>query len=210
MIPVLLGALVANPIAKAIGVNPIVAGAIGIGGVLAANALNNKEDVNECTVAETASLLGISEYTVKKKIRDGELAGHIVGKKYMVPIESINEYSQRVGKSGQILGQQSQPQLQQIPKELRDSLKNLSEEIWNDSTLLQDFIDSTRLQQEIKTLEREKLELSKEIATKNGNIENDIELSQQIMDKKIQELQLAQAIKICEAQIHYLEKLPQK
>ena len=54
-----------------------------------------KED-EECTVAEAADLLGLSEYTVKKKIREKELVGRIVGKKYMLSLASVQEYSKRV------------------------------------------------------------------------------------------------------------------
>ena len=188
MIPVLLAAaLVANA------------------GLAVANFAKNNDDRQECSVSEAANLLGISEYTVKKKIREGDLNGHIVGKKYMIPIDSINEYSKKVGKSGQVLGEPSKQLIQNNSSNIKDSLEGLSEEIWNNPILLQGFIDGIKLQQEIIKIEIDKIELSIEIAKKNNNDDEVLELNQQIMDKKIHNLQIAQAVKICETQIHYLK-----
>lgn len=65
---------------------------------------NFSDEKKEYTVAEAADLLGISQYTVKKKIREKKLLGRIDGKKYMVFAESIQEYSKNAKKSGHILG----------------------------------------------------------------------------------------------------------
>lgn len=155
---------------------------------------NSSKDDEECTVAEAADLLGLSEYTVKKKIREKELVGRIVGKKYMVSLASIQEYSKRVGKSGQVLGESS-----------LDS-PGISEEVWNNPTSLQALVETTKLQQEILSIECKKLELTKKRAIKAADDDQVDELSLQIMDKEIQGRELSKWIKLCEAQILVLKE----
>ena len=66
---------------------------------------NFSDEKKEYTVAEAADLLGISQYTVKKKIREKKLLGRIDGKKYMVFAESIQRsIHKNAKKSGHILG----------------------------------------------------------------------------------------------------------
>lgn len=154
---------------------------------------NTSNGNEECTVAEAANLLGLSEYTVKKKIRDKKLIARIVGKKYMVSLASIQEYSRKTGKSGQILG------------ESYLDIDGISEDIWNNSTLLQAFIESAKLQQNILSLECKKLELSKKMLTKTDDDKVN-ELSQQIMDKEILSLEVAKNIKLCEMRLLSLEE----
>ncbi|WP_462258345.1 helix-turn-helix domain-containing protein [Dialister invisus] len=154
---------------------------------------NTSNGDEECTVAEAANLLGLSEYTVKKKIRDKKLIARIVGKKYMVSLASIQEYSRKTGKSGQILG------------ESYLDIDGISEDIWNNSTLLQAFIESAKLQQNILSLECKKLELSKKMLTKTDDDKVN-ELSQQIMDKEILSLEVAKNIKLCEMRLLSLEE----
>lgn len=154
---------------------------------------NTSNGDEECTVAEAANLLGLSEYTVKKKIRDKKLIARIVGKKYMVSLASIQEYSRKTGKSGQILG------------ESYLDIDGISENIWNNSTLLQAFIESAKLQQNILSLECKKLELSKKMLTKTDDDKVN-ELSQQIMDKEILSLEVAKNIKLCEMRLLSLEE----
>ena len=137
--------------------------------------------------------MGLSEYTVKKKIRDKKLIARIVGKKYMVSLASIQEYSRKTGKSGQILG------------ESYLDIDGISEDIWNNSTLLQAFIESAKLQQNILSLECKKLELSKKMLTKTDDDKVN-ELSQQIMDKEILSLEVAKNIKLCEMRLLSLEE----
>lgn len=152
-----------------------------------------KED-EECTVAEAADLLGLSEYTVKKKIREKELIGRIVGKKYMVSLASVQEYSKRVGKSGQVLGEQAV------------DVDGIPEEVWNNPTLLKTFIESTKLQKDILSIECKKLELEKKRALKASDEDQVDELSLQIMDKEIQGRELAKVINLCETQILFLKE----
>lgn len=154
---------------------------------------NLKED-EECTVAEAADLLGLSEYTVKKKIREKELIGRIVGKKYMVSLASVQEYSKRVGKSGQVLGEQV------------FDVGGIPEEVWNNPTLLKKFIESTKLQKDILSIECKKLELEKKKAVKAADEDQVDELSLQIMDKEIQGRELAKVINVCETQILFLKE----
>ena len=152
-----------------------------------------KED-EECTVAEAADLLGLSEYTVKKKIREKELVGRIVGKKYMVSLASVQEYSKRVGKSGQVLGEQAV------------DVGGIPEEVWNNPTLLKTFIESTKLQKDILSIECKKLELEKKRAVKAADEYQVDEISLQIMDKEIQGRELAKVINVCETQILFLKE----
>ncbi len=154
---------------------------------------NTSNGDEECTVAEAANLLGLSEYTVKKKIRDKKLIARIVGKKYMVSLASVQEYSKQTGKSGQILG------------ESYLDIDGISEDIWNNSTLLQAFIESAKLQQNILSLECKKLELSKKMLTKTDDDKVN-ELSQQIMDKEILSLEVAKNIKLCEMRLLSLKE----
>lgn len=154
---------------------------------------NLKED-EECTVAEAADLLGLSEYTVKKKIREKELIGRIVGKKYMVSLASVQEYSKRVGKSGQVLGEQV------------FDVGGIPEEVWNNPTLLKKIIESTKLQKDILSIECKKLELEKKKAVKAADEDQVDELSLQIMDKEIQGRELAKVINVCETQILFLKE----
>lgn len=159
----------------------------------AASEKTSNED-KECTAAEAAELLGLSEYTVKKKIREEELNGRIVGKKYMVPMASIQEYSKRVGKSGKILG------------ELSLDVEGISNEVWNNPTLLEAFIESTKLQKEIVSIECKKLELTKKRAVKSSDEDQVDDLSMQIMDKEIQGRELAKTIKICETRMLFFKE----
>lgn len=219
MLPILLGALavcdskIAKDLGKVVGsevLGGIVAGTVAgglVGGAVgAAIGILNKDDVQEVDVGEAANLLGISEYTVKKKIRDGELEGRIVGKKYMLPIESIKKYSQKIGKSGQILGQPVQSQ-DLVENYLKDpELQKEVEESWNNSIILKNLIDTLEIQKNIVILEKEKLVLSQKLAEKNNNEEDNIKLSQQIMDKEIKVLQFETEIKRCEAQLRYLQE----
>ena len=156
---------------------------------------NFSDEKKEYTVAEAADLLGISQYTVKKKIREKKLLGRIDGKKYMVFAESIQEYSKNAKKSGHILGD---------PVSGEES----ATEAWKNPALLEKSIESARLQQEIFSLEMEKLELSKKMAKKSNDEDQVDKLSQQIIDKKIQILEISKEIKIFEAQILYLSEHP--
>lgn len=171
--------------------------AIAIGSIMSKASLTNGDksssDKEECTVAEAAKLLGLSEYTVKKKIREKELVGRIVGKKYMVSTESIQAYSKKAGKSGQILGAPASGE-----PTADDAMKN--------PNLLQKSIESAELQQEIISLEIEKLEISKKIAERSKDEDLVDRLKQQIINKKIQKLELSKQIKVFETQILYLKE----
>ena len=166
---------------------------------------DNKNE--ECTVEEASDLLGISEYTIKKKIREGDLKGRIVGKKYMIPIESIYEYSKKVKKSGKILGVQesnaTESALDAIPDDLKNQFIEKFEEIWNSKILLKNFIESLKIEKEIITLKIKKLELQK--AQVSNDMQN--ELEQQILDKQIRSMKIAQFVKICEMRIYSLEEI---
>ena len=148
----------------------------------------------ECTVAEAADLLGLSEYTVKKKIRDKEIVGRIVGKKYMVSLASVQEYSKRVGKSGQSLGEQPV------------DVGGIPEEAWNNPTLLKTFIEMAKLQQNILSIEGKKLELEKKRAIKGSDEDQVDELSLQIMNKEIQIGGLEKDIKTLETRVLSLQE----
>lgn len=184
--------------------------AIGIGKAFTNSAENgcfsdNKNE--ECTVEEASDLLGISEYTIKKKIREGDLKGRIVGKKYMIPIESIYEYSKKVKKSGKILGVQesnaTESALDAIPDDLKNQFIEKFEEIWNSKILLKNFIESLKIEKEIITLKIKKLELQK------VQVSNDMqnELEQQILDEQMRSMKIAQFVKICEMRIYSLEEI---
>ena len=62
----------------------------------------NEQSKNNYTTKEAAEILGISEYTVRKKIRDEELkAIKIPGEAgYRISKEELERYSEKAGKSG--------------------------------------------------------------------------------------------------------------
>lgn len=193
------------PFLALIGVAFGIAGATSIFG----SEENENENAEECTVSEAADILGLSEYTVKKKVREGALEARLAGKRYMISTASVNAYAKKFGRIGQKPPSQKNTSVVTVPAEIREALKEVSEEIWNNATLLQDTIDSLTLQQKIIDLEIQKTELTKDMATK-ANAEDKEEkidkASQDILNLKIKKLQLSQAVKLCEAQIHYLEE----
>lgn len=164
---------------------------VGVGAALS----QDMDEKDECTVAEASKLLGLSQYTIKKKIREKKLLGRIDGKKYMVSRKSIQEYFKKYKKPGQVLG--TTP----------ENIFGIPDEIWNSPELLPASIESVKLQQTIYSLEIEKLKIEKKIAEKSDDpaakakVDN---LSKQIIDKDIQKLNLATVISASEARILYL------
>ena len=178
---------------------PTVGSVVGTVGAaaLAFNSTNDmsskKTNTEEFTVPEAAEMLGLSEYTIKKKIREGALSGRIVGKKYMVSKRSLEEYAKNAGKSNTIRSVYSFDE---------EFVKTL-----DDIPSVQTILDQTKIQQEIFNIECKKLELEKKMASKKNDEDQIHEISQKIMDTTIQSLQCSQIIKLCEAQIIHLKKL---
>lgn len=98
MLPFLLGGTIGKAIGAAVG--GVVGGAvIGAGVTNIAGALTGKSNVFYNT-KEASSLLDISEYTVRKKIREGELKAEVVPGKsgYRISKEDLDEYMANKGK----------------------------------------------------------------------------------------------------------------
>lgn len=84
---------------------PLLLGALAVGAGVATiveKENNNTQKKNNYTTKEAAEILGISEYTVRKKIRDEELkAIKIPGEAgYRISKEELERYSEKAGKSG--------------------------------------------------------------------------------------------------------------
>ena len=73
----------------------------------------------------------------------------------MVSLASVQEYSKRVGKSGQVLGEQAV------------DVGGIPEEVWNNPTLLKTFIESTKLQKDILSIECKKTRTGKKEGSKS-------------------------------------------
>lgn len=69
----------------------ILAAAAGAAGTIAVSKIANMLDKNFYTTKDVAALLNISEYTVRKKIRDGELKAE-AGKSYRISKDALEEY----------------------------------------------------------------------------------------------------------------------
>lgn len=69
----------------------ILAAAAGAAGTLAASKIVDMMNKNFYTTKDAAALLNISEYTVRKKIRDGEIKAS-GGKSYRISRDDLEEY----------------------------------------------------------------------------------------------------------------------
>ena len=166
---------------------PAVGTALRLGKIIDLFLEDSKEESEkkEFSVQEASTLLGISEKTIKRRIKDGKIEAYInQAGKYMIPNAEISKYvtaSSRT-KSG-----------------LENPLKGL-EKILNNPAQLRAFIRVAEPQLEVYALEIQKLELQKERDAKNtNNKENLNQLEEQILDIKLARAKLNQKIETCKA-----------
>jgi excisionase family DNA binding protein len=126
---------------------------------------------------EAAEILGISEYTVRKKIRDGEIVAS--GKRgrngYTISYQEVEKYSAKTKKSGIIISDKSQ---------VSNILPNTSE--MNDPQKLAEFINGMEDEVTLKELQLERLQLDND---------DSIEYKKQELDAKIEIQELKNQIK---------------
>lgn len=146
---------------------------------------------------EAADMIGISEYTLKRKIRDNVIKADLIGNKYMVSMSEIEKYCSENGKRNiAIAGSPSSTLATSMDIDLTNDptfVANL-----NNNDFLSNLKDGLELQIESLNLQIDKLELQMEddlVDTDERKIKNDI------LDLKLEKNSIQQRIKIIEMQI---------
>ena len=177
---------------------PIVGAVVGgfLGGELASRAIDSQKSNNDdvLNVKKAAQRLGLSEYTLKKKLRDGEIAGTKEGKSWAIPYKSIEAYSQKTGKSGIVLG------------DLESSRINIPYETPKSPQLLKDSID--RMDLGIKRIE---LSLAKlDLQASHSDMKDSTDIKSQRIDLELEKNELEQYRNDLLIELHKLEAQDEK
>ena len=114
------------------------------------------ENIKRITVQEASKILDLSEYTIKKKIREGKLNGEIKGKKYMVSVPSMLDFSIKEGKSSWCINE-----IQNIMNTPKVEKPNNNLYCLDTLEKTNALIDYLNLEVEIKKIEIKKIKLEK-------------------------------------------------
>lgn len=146
---------------------------------------------------EAADMIGISEYTLKRKIRDNVIKADLIGNKYMVSMSEIEKYCSDNGKRNiAMAGSPATTLSTNIDSALTNNptfLANL-----NNNNFLSNLIDGLGIEIEALNLQIEKLKLQMDDNlddTAKRKIKNDI------LDLELKKNSIQQRIKIFEMKI---------